>query len=266
MHQRLLFLASCFFFLLAVLLNSCKREYSSEGSARLDSIQVVVLPPQPASFTLVGAPGDCSSAASNGTYTAGISLSSSNSIKVKVNVSAPGAYVIKTDTVNGISFSTSGSFNTTGNVDVVLVASGRPNVAGQFYFALNTGTSGCAFSIAVQNRAPWATYVLVSGGGNPSPCLYRVSGSYIANAPLVFSHSVTVQVFVTILGNFTVQTNKVNGFDFAYTGTFTTTGSQDITLQGRGTPQASGNFVFTPQIVGPAPLGGQACTFNLTVQ
>ena len=266
MHKRLLFFASCFFFLVAALLNACKREYSNEGRAGLDSIQVVVLPPHPASFTLVGAPGDCSSTVINGTYTAGINLSSSNSVTVKVNVSAPGAYVIKTDTVNGISFSASGSFNTTGNVDVVLVASGRPNVAGRFYFVPNTSTSSCAFSIAVQNRPPWATYVLESGGGNPSPCLYRVFGSYRANAPLVFSDSVTVRVFVTIPGNFTVQTNKVNGFDFAYTGTFTTTGSQDITLHGLGTPQAAGNFVFTPQIVGPAPLGGQACAFNLTVQ
>lgn len=267
MQKRLLFFGFCTIFLAAILFNACKREYSYEGGAiPRDSIPVIVLPPQPANFTLVGAPNDCSNPVINGTYTAGSNLNPSNYIKVTVNVATPGAYVIKTDTVNGISFSAAGTFNTTGNVTLQLAGAGRPDAAGLFYFTTSTGTSSCSFSVAVQNGPPWATYVLESGSGNPNPCTYRVFGSYNANKPLLFSDSVTVRVFVTALGNFTVQTNRVNGFDFACTGTFTTTGSQDITLYGRGTPQVAGNAVFTPQIVGPAPLGGQSCGFNVTVQ
>ncbi|MEO7049847.1 MAG: hypothetical protein ABI091_31375, partial [Ferruginibacter sp.] len=76
---------------------------------------------------------------------------------------------------------------------------------------------------------------------------------------------VTMRVYVTIVGNFTIATNSINGMQFSYSGTFTTTGSQDVVLKGEGNPDRKGSFTFSPNIVGPHPLGGQACSFVVQV-
>jgi hypothetical protein len=52
---------------------------------------------------------------------------------------------------------------------------------------------------------------------------------------------------------------------FSYTGVFSTTGSMDVILYGSGTPLTRGNFTFIPEIVGPHPLGGEACAFFIPV-
>ena len=70
---------------------------------------------------------------------------------------------------------------------------------------------------------------------------------------------------MTVVGNFTISKNIIDGIKFSYTGSFTNTGIQLVTLPGNGTPTASGNFLFAPEIVGPHPLGGEGCGFNLVV-
>jgi hypothetical protein len=79
------------------------------------------------------------------------------------------------------------------------------------------------------------------------------------------AESVSIRVYVSVVGNFAISSDVVNGMLFTYAGTFTATGTQFIALPGSGTPAASGSFVFIPQIVGPHPLGGQACGFNIIV-
>ena len=45
-----------------------------------------------------------------------------------------------------------------------------------------------------------------------------------------------------------------------------TLGDQYVTLTGTGTPVNKGAFTFIPNIVGPHPLGGEACGFVINVQ
>ena len=52
---------------------------------------------------------------------------------------------------------------------------------------------------------------------------------------------------------------------FTYTGEFITLGSQVVVLTGSGTPVTSGTFTFTPQIIGPHPIGGETCTADVPV-
>jgi hypothetical protein len=55
---------------------------------------------------------------------------------------------------------------------------------------------------------------------------------------------------------------------FSSTGSFSDTGVQTVilTATGYGTPVHVGSFTMTPEIVGPAPLGGSSCDFLLAVK
>lgn len=65
-------------------------------------------------------------------------------------------------------------------------------------------------------------------------------------------------------GSFTVR--KANGIVFGNSGIFSVLGEQKVVLYGSGTPSAAGNYKFVPAIIGPAPLGGNYCGFNVNVQ
>jgi hypothetical protein len=228
-------------------------------------VVVTKAPVVQASFNLSGAPNACATATVQGNYFPGVDLTASNTVTIAVDVNSVGAYSIKTDTINGISFSVSGSFTNTGAQTVTLVGSGTPVSARNLTFTPKSGSSGCTFPITVIPSGVLATYVLESGFGSPSPCIATFSGSYAAGNVLDNSNNVTIRVFVTVAGNFAISSDLVNGMIFTYTGTFTTTGLQFVTLQGIGTPTVAGSFTFVPQIVGPHPLGGQSCGFSITV-
>jgi hypothetical protein len=120
---------------------------------------VTFLPPAaPAVFTLSGAPANCLTPVINGNYVATVPMNSTNSVVIKVDVTTAGAYTITTNTVNGISFSASGVFASTGaGIDVTLVASGTPVAAGTSTFSPIAGTSSCTFDM-VTNAAPSGIY------------------------------------------------------------------------------------------------------------
>lgn len=108
----------------------------------------------PAVFSLAGSPNACTSPAINGTYAVGSALSSNNSIVLKVNVTAAGTYSITTNTVNGISFSGSGVFTSTGNnIAVTLTGSGTPAQKGVTTLKPNV-TAACSFDITVTDAPP----------------------------------------------------------------------------------------------------------------
>lgn len=81
----------------------------------------------------------------NTSYTAGTVTQT-----VRLNVSIAGSYSISTNTVNGVTFSASGTFSATGVQDVVLVASGTPNTSGTLNFTATlsgaAGSATCNFS------------------------------------------------------------------------------------------------------------------------
>lgn len=230
------------------------------------TVMVTTAPPAIASFTLEGAPDNCSSAIINGTYTPGIALTNGNTIVISVNVTTIGAYSINTDTLNGINFSMSGIFTSTGIQTVTLVGSGTPDFSRNLSFAVFAGTSSCTLNVVVQDPGPLATYVLEGGSVNGLTCVYSVLGTYTSNTPLSNSNTVTIRAYVTAIGNFTIATNTINGMIFSYTGSFTTTGTHFVILTGTGTPITQGTYTFIAMIVGPHPIGGEACAFYVAVQ
>jgi hypothetical protein len=232
------------------------------------SFNVPVLKPQVAiaSFTLAGAPNACQNIEVDGNYLYGNTLTSANFVVVNVNVTAIGAYTISTDTIDGIYFSGSGTFTKTGAQTVNLIGTGTPQSPNNLTFTPKADSSNCTFNVSILTPQPAATYVLQSGFGNPNPCLYSVTGAYFSSTPLTRTNNVSILVYVTVVGNFSISTNTVNGMSFSYTGTFITLGAQNVILYGNGTPTAAGTFGFIPQIIGLAPLGGASCAFNVTVR
>jgi hypothetical protein len=209
-----------------------------------------------ATYSFNATNGTCAGAVVNGTYTTGIATTASNTVLLKVNVTVAGTYSVTTGAVNGITFSATGSFTTTGANDLILVSTGIPAAPGNFNF--KTGTSGCEFSVTIVPAVSPATYTL---SGSPGSCTGAIlAGIFKTSNPLSATNTVTIKVNVTAIGSYNLTTNNVNGFKFSKSGTFNTTGNQDVILTGTGTPLLAGTFTFTPS------EGGNGCTFDVIVE
>jgi hypothetical protein len=232
------------------------------------SVILTVLKKAPASYTLLGAPDDCSAHYTSAVFIDGKKLTVSESITIEVLVATPGNYKITTDTLNGVSFSSSGNFNNVGPQSVILAGNGTPDATGFFFFTVQSDSSKCSFSIPVQDGDPVATYVLQSGqSGTQLLCSPgSIQGIYTAGTPLNASNSITVSPYVTVMGNYTISTHKINGMIFSAHGTFPAIGNYNVVLQGSGTPLAVGMFTCTPLIIGPAPIGGASCDLIISVK
>jgi hypothetical protein len=208
----------------------------------------------PAVFTLGGSPGACTGFVTNGIYTSGTPLSSSNNVSLTVNVTTPGSYSISTNTVNGIIFSASGQFSAPGSQTVTLTGSGTPAAAGNFPFTVNSTNGNCSFSLTVVGPA---VYTLGGAGGTCTG--FVLAGPYFAGIPLTAANTVTLNVNVTVTGAYNISSTTVNGVSFSKSGTFTTTGAQTVVLNGTGTPTSAGNFTY------PVTGNASTCNFSLTV-
>ena len=92
-------------------------------------------------------------------------------------------------------------------------------------------------------------------------CLPKtVAGAYISGTALVgTSNYIQVEVDVTTVGSYTIYTDTVNGYYFRATGVFTSTGANQVTLRGNGTPGLAGVNNFTIH------YNLQTCTVPVTV-
>ena len=219
-----------FLFLLPILF-SCNKEYSQEGNATGGT----------AIFTYTGTPNACTDAVVSGTYQAGNALNSSNILSLSVNVSAIGNYSITTPAINGITFSGSGIFSTSGQHTIQLTGSGIPVSAGTY--SISPGLNGCDFPVTVTGSA---AYSLIETAGNCSS--FSIAGTYTVGKSLTASNNARVSVNITSTGTYTISTQNINGILFSASGSFTSTGIQTIQLNGSGTPLAAGAYSYTPGV------------------
>lgn len=99
-------------------------------------------------FTFPSAASDCNLVTVTGDYIAATTLTSSNTLAgIQVNVTTTGTYYLSTVPNNGISFTASGSFTTTGLQTITLTGSGTPITSGTFNYS--PGNNGCSFTITV---------------------------------------------------------------------------------------------------------------------
>jgi hypothetical protein len=243
MRKSCLYLFGCLLFLMGIMVTSCKKEYSIEGGSQ-------------AKYIISGSPTTCAPAVVSGFYIEGKQADVTNTLQLNVDVTLAGNYTIFTTPVNGISFTSSGTFADTGMHVVTLQCTGTPTVAGTFSIQI-PGDNGCSFTLIVLKKAP-AGYVL---SGDPNDCAGVISHStFVEGKAFTSNDTLTLQVVVSMPGTYTIATNTVNGVSFSGSGTFSTTGTQTVTLRGSGTPDATGFFFFNVQ------AGSSQCSFSVRVQ
>lgn len=233
-----------------VLMLSCEKENSYEGGATGNS----------KGNLKSNASGDCLPSNVNGLYKVSTALGSTNYIDVQVNVDTAGAYVISTDTVNGMYFRAVGIFGGTGNQMVRLMGAGTPSVTGMNILTVKYLASTCKISVLViAANTGSAKFRLLGSPGNCDG--YTVNGTYKAGTALNASNTLSFNVVVDSIGTYSLSVPTTNGMIFTGTGYFASPGSQRVTLSGFGVPSAAG--VFNTR-VSPADTT-KKCSFALTV-
>lgn len=96
----------------------------------------------------------CGSATVNGVYKVGTILTASNTITLPVNVTALGSYTVTTNTIDGISFSASGTFTATGSQNITLNGTGTPSSTTNKTLTITSDSQGsvtttCSFTVRV---------------------------------------------------------------------------------------------------------------------
>lgn len=198
----------------------------------------------------------------NGTYIKGKILDASNYITITVVVTKPGNYEISATSGNGYNFHADGTFLTTGTFTINLAGNGTPtNTA--------SGCPTCGNTISISNDGiaqtcspPVRVTVLDNAGTYTVSCgSATVNGVYTKGTALAASNTITLPVNVSVLGSYSISTNTVDGISFSVSGTFTSTGNQNVTLSGAGNPTSTADKVMT---VTSNSLDGTS-TCNLTV-
>ena len=200
--------------------------------------------------------GDCLPVTIYGAYQKDTLLLSSNAVDVQVNFTQLGNYTVKTDTLNGYSFSATGTTGVLGLTTIHMQASGRPILPGVDVFHVKFDTSTCEINIIVTGAGGGtAAYTL---GGAGSTCTgATLAGTYTAGIPTTSANTVTLNVNVTALGTYTLS-STTNGVTFAGSGNFTTLGPQTIVLTAAGTPTTAGTVNYS------VTSATGTCSFSVT--
>ncbi|MEJ7611482.1 MAG: hypothetical protein WKF88_09935 [Ferruginibacter sp.] len=238
----LVFLTAAFIF------SSCQKELSLElGNAK--------------GTLKEDASGDCLPVLINGSYQKDTLLKPTNYVDIQVDITESGSYIIKSDTVNGYTFSATGAVSSTGLNTIRLLGSGRPINPGLDVFKVKFDTSICEINIVVTGTGGGGggTAAVYTLGGSPGTCTGAiVSGTYMQGLILSPANTATVDVNVTTPGTYTLTSGPVNGVSFSGVGSFAAAGPNTITLTGSGTPTAAGPFNY------PLTAGTSNCTFTVT--
>lgn len=113
---------------------------------------------------------NCSSVVVNGQYVKGQNLTSANTITLNVNVSETGSYSILVEKTNGVRFSATGDFTSTGSHSITLVGSGSPTVNNDFPVTIisNTKDGNATCNATIPVTLPFMTYAIVGNSGTYS--------------------------------------------------------------------------------------------------
>ncbi len=125
--------------------------FTLQNSGAACSFTVLVNSSGNAAFTFVGAPANCQQPLIMGSYSASIPMdSTTNYVRLMVDVATTGSYSAATTTINGIQFVGGGNFSTTGVQMMTLNAIGTPIQAGQYNYTPSSNQAigqGCVFLI-----------------------------------------------------------------------------------------------------------------------
>ena len=175
-----------------------------------------------------------------GTYTQGVAMTSTNTKTVTITVATIGTYTASTNTVNGVTFSASGTLVATGaGVQIKLTASGTPVASGAFTYTTTITGQTCTFSVTyalgvvvncsgtVAGQLSPLTDVLTNGQAYTA----TVAEAYSSGTGAAYGTTTVTQSGLTLTR--TAGTYAVGGGTVSYTmsGTYTgTTGPSAVTF------------------------------------
>lgn len=257
-----------FFSVMSFTLVSCEKELSQESGSAAGTLKN-------------DASGDCLPATVNGNYQKDSVLKSSNSVDIQVNIDQVGSYYIKTDTVNGYSFSALGNALASGLNAVHLVGSGKPLAVGTGVdvFTVSFGTSHCTFNVVVTgtggvttgtitatvngvpttfNTGAIATYDNTSVPGFPA---VEISGTSAAGE--------VIDLIVSVTGGSTIPagTYNVNNTTYFVSADYTNAASNNFTAYTSAVPSNPTpvfNIILNNAVTGPG--GAVTGSFSGAVQ
>ena len=210
------------------------------------------------------ATGDCMPVSVNGTFKKDTLLNATNYVDVQVNITTVGNYLIKTDTLNGYSFSATGIAAIAGLNTIRLLASGRPVAPALNVFTVKFDSSKCEFNIVVTAPGVSSTAAIFTLVGSPTLCTNATqSNNFFASIPTNITNTINIKANVTTAGTYTISTSPVNGISFIATGSLSVGTNQSIVLKANGgTPAAAGSFNYALTTTSPA----SNCGFSILVQ
>ena len=180
-----------------------------------------------------------------GDYYKDISLAGTNYVRVTVNIIYPGNFKISTDTVNGFYFNTEQQIIDPGVYIFDLRGHGKPTHIETSRFLVKFNGEGCPFNITSKDSSERIILKPAVYEANENMCRNaEVSYPYpTIRTPLALNNTIMLQVNVTNLGDGTygMGTGSKNGFAYSTTGIFNSTGIQNVTLYGYGTPERAGH-------------------------
>lgn len=205
---------------------------------------------------------DCSSVSVKGSYVSNVRTNETDYILINnINVTKAGSYVISASTSanNGYSFVAVGRFLNTGTHAVKLMAQGTPANSQLDSFTVKISGAGvqpqsCTADVSVQQSI--AEYSMICSSA-------KANGTYQKGVALTSGNTITMNVNVTNPGYYDFVTAKTNGISFSGSGNFSTTGVQQITLTGNGTPGVNDDFPV--KISGNTSYGYASCDVSIPV-
>jgi hypothetical protein len=232
-------------FLTILILCSCSKDYSYEAGFAEGEITK-------------DAAGNCDNIKINGNYVVNIDVDTSNYLELQVDIVKSGAYIVKSDTVNGYYFRSANFVENTGLVTIKLRAEGKPLKVGATKFKIKFDKSECEVSVTVLNAPP------------PPPNIFTidcssiiVTGNYFATVPLTNSNKIKLQLTADRAGSYNFTTNIVNGVSFIASGTFPAAGTYAIDLLASNVNNPSAATATGAPAVYTIFGGSALCTFSI---
>lgn len=230
---------------------------TSDGGAATCSLPVSMIVGTGAVGTV-----DCTTAVAAGTLIVGKPATGANTLSLTLNVVATGAYNFTTNTLNGITYSASGTFNGTGNQTVVLTATGTPLATAVSTYTLTSTLPDPDFVICNNLKS-----TVVADNAAFSNVTCTALGTYKEKKAITSNEKITLSFNVTTTGSysFTIaeSTTPVSGLTFApVSGNFTTLGTQTISFPATGPITANGDKTF---VITNALTGTQICSTTINI-
>ena len=164
-----------------------------------------------ATGTIEDSSGNCLPIVVRGTYYNGIAVSGDTDyVQLTINVKTTGSYSIQTPLANGMQFSGTGVFNSTGLQVIHLKGSGTPVKIATTNFNIGLGGLTCPFTVSVEDSTGHSSGNNNSGGPTDTSSIALNKWQFVANGH-TYSGNMMSSLYVKLASNYTFFGSMASG-------------------------------------------------------